>query len=72
VLFHHGVPVQAGRLGRLEGRYAREQLAELELPTAVVQQITVALVIIEYLNGVLHDIDLELIASLAASRDVMR
>jgi transposase len=29
VLFHHCVPVQAGRLGRLEGRYAREQLAAL-------------------------------------------
>ena len=60
VLFHHGVPVQAGRLGRLEGRYAREQLAALKLPPAAVQQITVALGIIEYLNGVLHDIDLEL------------
>lgn len=60
VLFHHGVPVQAGRLGRLEGRYAREQLAALELPPAAAQQITMALGIIEYLNGVLHDIDLEL------------
>jgi len=60
VLFHHGVPVQAGRLGRLEGRYAREQLAELELPEAAQQQITVALGIIEHLNGVLHDLDLEL------------
>ena len=60
VLFHHGVPVQAGRLGRLEGRYAREQLAALELPAAAVQQITVALGFIDYLNGVLHDIDLEL------------
>ena len=46
-----------GRLGRLEGRYAREQLAALKLPPAAVQQITVALGIIEYLNGVLHDID---------------
>ncbi|MCA1681311.1 MAG: transposase [Actinobacteria bacterium] len=60
VLFHHGVPVQAGRLGRLEGRYAHEQLADLELPEAAQQQITVALGIIEHLNGVLHDLDLEL------------
>ncbi|MDP1849854.1 MAG: transposase, partial [Solirubrobacteraceae bacterium] len=68
VLFHHGVSVQAGRLGRLEGRYAREQLAALDLPEAAQQdlpeaaqqQITVALGIIEHLNGVLHDIDLQL------------
>ncbi len=67
VLLHHGVPVQAGRLGRLEGRYAREQLAALELPPAATQQITVALGIIEYLNGVLTTSISSLTASRAAS-----
>jgi transposase len=60
VLFHHGVPVQPGRLARLEGEHAREQLAELDLPVIAQQQITVALGIIEHLNGVLHGLDLEL------------
>jgi len=60
VLFHHGVAVQPGRVGRLEGEHAREQLAELDLPDAAVQQITVALGIIEHLNRELHSLDLEL------------
>ena len=60
ILFHHGVPVQPGRLARLEGEHAREQLADLDLPAIAQQQITVALGIIEHLNGVLHDLDLEL------------
>ena len=60
VLFHHGVPVAPGRLARLEGEHAREQLATLDLPAVAQQQITVALGIIEHLNGVLHGLDLEL------------
>jgi transposase len=60
VLFHHGVPTQAGRLGRLEGDHAREQLAGVELPHAAEQQITVALAIIEHLNALLAPLDLEL------------
>ena len=60
VLFHHGVPVSSGRLRRLEGRHAREQLARLDLPGAAQQQITIALGIIEHLNGELHGLDLEL------------
>src|SRR3954454_18683405 len=34
VLFHHGVPTQAGRLGRLAGEHAREQVGRLELARA--------------------------------------
>jgi len=60
VLFHHGVPTQAGRLGRLEGDHAREQLACLELPHAAEQQIAVALAIVEHLNALLRPIELEL------------
>src|SRR3954447_26697696 len=60
VLFHHGVPTQAGRLGRLEGEHAREQLAGLHLPRAAEQQIAVALAIIEQLNALLHPLELEL------------
>src|SRR4051794_30159742 len=60
VLFHHGVPTQAGRLGRLEGDHAREQLAGLELPHAAEQQIAVALAIIEQLNALLRPLGLEL------------
>ncbi|MCA1699706.1 MAG: transposase [Actinobacteria bacterium] len=60
VLFHHGVPVQPGRLARLDARDARAQLAELELPPVAQQQITVALGIIDHLNGELHTLDLEL------------
>lgn len=50
VLFHHGVPVQPGRLARLDARDAREQLADLELPPVAEQQITVSLSIVEHLN----------------------
>lgn len=60
VLFHHGVPVQPGRLARLEARSAHEQLAELELPAVAEQQITVALRVIEQLNTEVHALDLEL------------
>jgi transposase len=60
VLFHHGVPTQAGRLGRLEGDHARAQLAGLELPHAADQQIAVALAIVEHLNALLRPLDLEL------------
>jgi transposase len=60
VLFHHGVPTRAGRLGRLEGEHAREQLAGLELPRAAEQQIAVALAIVEQLNALLHPLELEL------------
>jgi transposase len=60
VLFHHGVPVQPGRLARLDARSASEQLAKLDLPPVAQQQITVALGIIEHLNGELHTIGLEL------------
>ncbi|MCA1679080.1 MAG: transposase [Actinobacteria bacterium] len=60
VLFHHGVPVQPGRLARLEGENARQQLAGLQLPAVAEQQIMVALGVIEHLNAVLHGIDLEL------------
>jgi transposase len=60
VLFHHGVPVQPGRLARLDARSASEQLAKLDLPPVAQQQITVALGIIEHLNGELHAIGLEL------------
>jgi transposase len=60
VLFHHGVPVQPGRLARLDARDAREQLSKLELPAIAQQQITVALGVIEHLNGELHILDLEL------------
>jgi len=42
VLFHHGVPVQPGRLARLDARSAHQQLAELQLPEVAEQQITVA------------------------------
>jgi len=60
VLFHHGVPVAPGRVGRLDSRYIHEQLAELQLPAAAMQQITVALGIVEHVNATLHDLDLEL------------
>jgi transposase len=60
VLFHHGVPTQAGRLGRLEGDRACEQLAGLELPHPAEQQIAVALAIIEHLNALLRPLDLQL------------
>ncbi|MCA1681140.1 MAG: IS110 family transposase, partial [Actinobacteria bacterium] len=60
VLFHHGVPVQPGRLARLDARDARAQLAELELPPVAQQQITVALGIIDHLNGELSALDSEL------------
>jgi transposase len=51
VLFHHGVPTRAGRLGRLEGDQARAQLDRLSLPAAAQQQIEVALAIIEHLTS---------------------
>jgi transposase len=60
VLFHHGVPVQPGRLARLDARDAREQLSKLELPAIAQQQITVALGIIEHLNRELRALGLEL------------
>ena len=60
VLFHHGVPTQAGRLGRLEGDNAREQLSRFALPPVAHQQIQVALAIIEHLNAQLHPLDLQL------------
>ena len=60
VLFHHGVAVEAGRLGRLEGDRLEEQLAALELPEAARQQITVARALIVALNAQLHDLELEL------------
>jgi len=60
VLFHHGVPVAAGTLGRLEGQRAAAQLAEHDLPAIAEQQITVALGIIGHLNREIHTLDLEL------------
>jgi transposase len=60
VLFHHGVPTQAGRLGRLEGDRARDQLTRLALPAAAQQQIAVALAMVEHLNAQLKPLDLEL------------
>jgi hypothetical protein len=54
------VPVQPGRLARLDARDAGEQLAKLDLPAVARQQIAVALGIIEHLNGELHTLDLEL------------
>ena len=60
VLFHHGVPTQAGRLGRLEGDHAREQLSRFALPPVAHRQIEVALAIVEHLNAQLHPLDLEL------------
>jgi transposase len=60
VLFHHGVAVEAGRLGRLEGDRVDGQLAALELPEAARQQITVARALITELNAQLHTLELEL------------
>ena len=60
VLFHHGVPVQPGRLARLEARSVHEQLADLQLPAVAEQQITVALRMVEHLNDEVHALDLEL------------
>lgn len=60
VLFHHGVPAQAGRLARLDGHTASEQLAAIELPPAACQQIEVALAVVEKLNQQLHPLDLQL------------
>ncbi|HEY5198656.1 MAG TPA: IS110 family transposase [Solirubrobacteraceae bacterium] len=60
VLFHHGVAVHAGQLGRLCAEQAREQLAGLDLPGSAVQQNTVALGIIEHLNGEVAGLDREL------------
>jgi len=60
VLFHHGVPVQSGRLARLDARSAHEQLADLELPAVAEQQITVALRVVEHLSDEVHALDLEL------------
>jgi hypothetical protein len=60
VLFHHGVPVAAGSLGRLEGERAAAQLAEHDLPAIAERQITVALGIIGHLNREIHALDLEL------------
>jgi transposase len=59
VLFHHGVAVEAGRLGRLEGERLDAQLAALELPEAARQQITVARALITELNAQLHTLELE-------------
>jgi transposase len=59
VLFHHGVAVEAGRLGRLEGERLEAQLAALELPEAARQQITVARALITELNAQLHTLELE-------------
>ncbi|MCA1677777.1 MAG: transposase, partial [Actinobacteria bacterium] len=60
VLFHHGVPVQPGRLARLDARSVHEQLADLQLPEVAEQQITVALRMVEHLNDEVHALDLEL------------
>jgi transposase len=54
------VPTRAGRVGRLGGDHAREQLAGLALPHAAQQQIEVALAIVEPLNALLAPLDLEL------------
>ena len=60
VLFHHGVPVEVGRAGRLEGERLETRLAALELPDAARQQISVARALITELNTQLHVLELEL------------
>lgn len=56
-LFHHGV---IPSVKRLSGLQARGELGKLDLPPAAIDQIEVALSVIEHLNGQLHPIDLEL------------
>lgn len=57
VLFHHGLRIPAGRLS---GRAAAEALAQLDLPESAQGQITIALELVEHVNGQLAPLDAEL------------
>jgi len=57
VLFHHGLRIPTGRLS---GRGAADALAQLDLPESAQCQITIALELIEHVNGQLAPLDAEL------------